>query len=126
MRSATPKQSKPGPRFEVLAGTRTVTCCIRRWSVATPSFSGNRSVRPCRIESMPVDTADENESWVELSKLVSRLPSRGNRPAPALHHGGGLGETLRTRHSHLIQASPGSRAAHSGIEGVGKRYPFQV
>src|SRR5206468_930030 len=44
MHSATPRQSKPGPRFEVLAGTRTVTCCIRRRSVAAPSFSGNRSV----------------------------------------------------------------------------------
>src|SRR6266404_2746412 len=28
MRSATPRQSKPGPRLEVLAGTRTVICCI--------------------------------------------------------------------------------------------------
>src|SRR5438270_10459433 len=68
MRSATPRQSKPGPRFEVLAGTRTVTCCIRRRSVATLSFSGNRSVRPCRIESMPVNTADGNEpAWIDAS-----------------------------------------------------------
>src|SRR5205814_5912944 len=31
-RSAMPRQSKPGPRFDVLAGTRTVTCCI--WNCA--------------------------------------------------------------------------------------------
>src|SRR5467141_235623 len=102
MRSATPRQSKPGPRFEVLAGTRTVTCCIRRRSVATPSFSGNRSLRPCRVESMPLDTADENEFWLDRCKLVSGLSSRRNGRAQALHDGGWLGGTVWARYSHLV------------------------
>src|ERR1044071_7755708 len=29
-RRAMPRQSKPGPRLDVLAGTRTVTCCMIR------------------------------------------------------------------------------------------------
>src|SRR4026207_1159476 len=102
MRSATPRQSKPGPRFEVLAGTRTVTCCIRRRSVATPSFSGNRSLRLCRIESMPLDTADGNDSWLDGCKLVSGLPSRGNGRAQTLHDGGWLGRAVWARHPHLV------------------------
>src|SRR4029077_17147895 len=102
MRSATPRQSKPGPRLEVLAGTRTVTCCIRRRSVATPSFSGNRSLRPCPIGSTHLDTAGGNESLLEFCKLFSGLPSRGNGRTQTLHDGGWLGRTVRARHPHLV------------------------
>lgn len=40
MLSAIPRQSKPGPRLEVLAGTRTVISCIREES-------------PCLASRMP-------------------------------------------------------------------------
>src|SRR5207249_1858711 len=42
MRNATPRQSKPGPRFEVLAGTRTVTDCILQ--ATWPKLETNRAM----------------------------------------------------------------------------------
>src|SRR5438094_5794226 len=47
MRSATPRQSKPGPRFEVLPGTRTVTFCIVNTRFILPAACVPWSRQPC-------------------------------------------------------------------------------
>ena len=59
-----PRQSKPGPRFEVLAGTRTVTCCFTSENdLIAPGKSGKRgNGARIRGESRQVRTSG---SWID-------------------------------------------------------------
>src|SRR6266550_7741809 len=83
MRSATPRQSKPGPRLEVLAGTRTVISCIGEPSLSggarddastMPQCSnagsgGNRSVALRRFEVRDWSDKKMNFGWIDARLL---------------------------------------------------------
>src|SRR5881392_538975 len=83
MRSATPRQSKPGPRLEVLAGTRTVISCIgeprlsggvRDNASTMPQCSnagsgGNRSVARWRFEVRDWSDKKMNFGWIDARLL---------------------------------------------------------
>src|SRR5436309_3517233 len=131
MRSATPRQSKPGPRLEVLAGTRMVICSIgksaasgarddalRCGSVATRPLAATDPLRDADSKYAVGDDT-KNEFWVDWSRITSRFSGRGNRLPPTLYDGGWLGGTLRTRRPHFVQKSvdPPAPSHRTGIVG---------
>src|SRR5205823_11482838 len=63
--SATPRQSKPGPRFEVLAGTRNVTCCTRR------AYRARRTRQDRRGRVIKLEQQRENE--VDRARFDARF-----------------------------------------------------
>src|SRR6266478_2284838 len=115
MRSATPRQSKPGPRLEVLAGTRTVICCIgeprrrggardnasTRWSVATRAQAATDPLRHADSK-YAIGAIEEDEFRVDRSRLASGFSGRSNRRTPALHHRGWLGGAFRAGHRDFV------------------------
>src|SRR6266508_4489440 len=133
MRSATPRQSKPGPRLEVLAGTRTVICSIgeprrtgraredalRCGSVATRAKAATDPLRDADSKYAVGDDR-RNEFWVDCSGATSRFSGRGNGLPPTLHDGGWLRGTLRTRRPHLVHKSADPRATSHRIAIVGQ------
>src|SRR6266446_8734228 len=108
------------PRLEVLAGTRTVICCIceprhsggarddllRCGSVATRAQPATDPLRHADSK-YAVGATEKNELRVDRSNLASRFSGRGNRCIPALHRGRWLGGAFRPGHPHFIQASTG-------------------
>src|SRR6266516_4935008 len=121
MRRATPRQSKPGPRLEVLAGTRTVICCIgeprhsggarddplRFGSVAMSAQPATDPLRPADLK-YAVGTTEENEFRLDRSNLASRFSGRGNRYTPAVHRRGWLGGAFRAGCPYFVQTGADS------------------
>src|SRR5215471_7856195 len=71
MRSAIPRQSNPGPRFEVLPGTRTVTLCI-----VIPGF-----IWPAAAPIVITALAEAIFQQCLLAKVHAiRIRKRGGRP----------------------------------------------